>query len=108
MNSDGDRDVTAAKETETHGAQRRDEALLDQALAETFPASDPIAPAVEARAPAAEVQDAGPSEKAVASARWPRRAKRVAPALIAVGALAVTLTAVRRIRSGQNAHKVRG
>jgi hypothetical protein len=108
MNPDRDRDVAVADETKTHGARPHDESLLDQALAETFPASDPIAPAVEARSPTARDQDAAMSGKTGGAARWRGRVKRVAPAAMALGALVVALRAVRRMRGGQNAHKARG
>jgi len=63
---------------------RHEDALLDQALLETFPASDPISPAVEAR-PQAEHS----------AARWRQRARRMAPTLLTLGAVVVTLTAMR-------------
>lgn len=61
---------------------RHEEGLLDQALAETFPASDPISPAVESRLGSAD-------------ARWGRRLRRAAPSLVALGAAAIVLLATR-------------
>lgn len=75
---------------------RHEEALLDQAVAETFPASDPISPAVAARM---EPGDAQWDENFTnASARFTDRMRRNAPALIAIGTAAVALMAMRALR----------
>jgi hypothetical protein len=73
-----------------------DEALLDQAVAETFPASDPISPAVAAYM---EPGDARRDENLTnGAARFTRRFGRNAPALIAIGTAAVALFAMRALR----------
>ncbi len=99
-----DEDVAAAVKIPPQGAKRHEEALLDQALAETFPASDPISPAVEARLQAAEAPPQTVGEEPRQSFDTPRLSRRllhVAPTLIAFGAFAVALTAMRRARSGR-------
>ena len=80
------------------GSPRHEDALLDQALLETFPASDPISPAVEARMQAVEATES--SEQAPAPS-LSRRLLRVAPTLVAFGALAIALSAVRSAKSGR-------
>jgi hypothetical protein len=80
------------------GSPRHEDALLDQALLETFPASDPISPAVEARLQSAEVPE---SSDQVTTRSLSRRLLRVAPTLIAFGALAIALSAVRSAKSGR-------
>jgi hypothetical protein len=45
----------AATNTPPLDSRRHQEALLDQAVADSFPASDPIAPAVQARLEPADV-----------------------------------------------------
>ena len=74
---------------------QHDEGLLDQALAETFPASDPISPAYEARMQAEEEARARAQ-----SATWSRRLRRAAPSLIAFGAAALVLLTVPPRRRG--------
>lgn len=74
---------------------RYEEALLDQAVAESFPASDPISPAVAARMEPADVQ--WDDSSASASARTDR-VRRNAPALIAIGTAAVAWMAMRAFR----------
>ena len=75
---------------------RHEEGLLDQAVAETFPASDPISPAVAARMEPADVQwDESFTNQ---PARFTDRVRRNAPALIAIGTAAVALMALRSIR----------
>lgn len=75
---------------------RYEEALLDQAVAESFPASDPISPAVAARMEPADVRwDDGFTS---ASARFNDRVRRNAPALIAIGTAVVALMAMRAFR----------
>ena len=78
------------------GSPRHEDALLDQALLETFPASDPISPAVEARMKAVEATE---SPDRATRRSLSRRLLRVAPTLIAFGAFAVALTAVRSAKS---------
>jgi len=84
-------DETAAVAPPSAASPRHEEALLDQALLETFPASDPISPAVEAR-----LQGGDTGHPAV---RWRQRVRRVAPTLLTLGAVVVTLTAMRAARS---------
>ena len=75
---------------------RHEEALLDQAVAETFPASDPISPAVAARMEPADTQwDENLTNR---SARFADRVRRNAPALIAIGTAAVALLTMRALR----------
>jgi len=75
---------------------RHEEALLDQAVAETFPASDPISPAVAARMEPADVQwDENVTNE---SARFTDRVRRNAPVLIAVGTAAMALLAMHAMR----------
>lgn len=76
---------------------RHEEALLDQAVAETFPASDPISPAVEARVEAADARRNESFTKA--SERFSERVRRNAPALVAIGTAAFALMAMRALRS---------
>ena len=73
---------------------RYEEALLDQAVAESFPASDPISPAVAARMERADVQWDDSSTSA--SARTDVR--RSAAALIAIGTAAIAWLAMRAFR----------
>jgi hypothetical protein len=96
----------AAVKIPPQDAPHHDEALLDQALHETFPASDPISPAYEARLQAAEERRAadaatGPAAGQDTAQRWSRRLIRAAPTLIAFSAFAVALTAVRSARAGR-------
>lgn len=81
------------------GTPRREEALIDQALVETFPASDPISPAVEMPAVSPGPTARGPIER---RARWSARVARTAPALIGFGTFALALSLMRaaRRRSG--------
>ena len=99
-----DDNVAAAVKIPPQGTKRHEEALLDQALAETFPASDPISPAVEARLQATEAPpqtiDEEPRQSS-ATARLSRRLLRAAPTLIAFGALAVVLNVMRSARAGR-------
>jgi hypothetical protein len=73
---------------------RHDEALLDQALEETFPASDPISPAHQARAEA---------ENAAAGRHpfGPRRLREIATPLLILGAAAIALLSLNSIRRGR-------
>jgi hypothetical protein len=73
---------------------RHDEALLDQAVAETFPASDPIAPAVAAR-----MEPADREISTGAGARLGDRVRRHAPSLlVAIGMAALALLALSALR----------
>ena len=74
---------------------RHEEALLDQAVAESFPASDPISPAVLERMEPADVQYEKFTDD---SARLRERVRRNAPTLIAIGTAAVALLAMRAFR----------
>lgn len=69
---------------------RHDEGLLDQALAETFPASDPISPAYEAR-----LQREEDARLSAGRAAFNRRLRRAAPSLFALGAAALILLVTR-------------
>jgi hypothetical protein len=72
------------------------EALIDQALHETFPASDPISPSIrESDATRRVSTHAGPIER---RARWSARVARTAPSLIGFGAFAVALSLMRAAR----------
>ena len=73
---------------------RHDEALLDQSVAETFPASDPIAPAVAARSEPADVN----WDEISTRGGLRGRIRQNAPALIAIGTAAVALLAIRALR----------
>lgn len=74
---------------------RHEEALLDQSVAETFPASDPISPAVAARLEPADVRN---DAILAGDGRASERMRNVAPALIALGTAAVALLALRALR----------
>lgn len=80
---------------------RHDEALLDQSVAETFPASDPISPAVAARMEPADVRN---DDGALHGSRVADRWRRNAPALIAIGTAAVALLALRALRGHREEH----
>ncbi len=60
-----------------------DERLLDQAIAESFPASDPISPAYEASLEPVLL------EEGRARDLWKRRLRKATPSLIALGSAAV-------------------
>ncbi len=77
-----------------------EEALLDQAVAETFPASDPISPAVMERM---EPGDAQWNEISTnPGARFTDRLRRNAPALVAIGTAAVALLVMRALRGDRH------
>lgn len=78
---------------------RHEEALLDQAVAESFPASDPISPAVIERMEPADVQYEKFTDD---SARFRERVRRNAPTLIAMGTAAVALLAMRALRRNRS------
>ena len=61
----------------------RDEHLLDQAIAESFPASDPISPAYEASLEPVLLGENRSREL------WKRRLRKARPSLIALGSAAV-------------------
>jgi hypothetical protein len=90
-------DDAAAVKIPPLGTPRHEDALIDQALLETFPASDPISPAVEARMQAAE--DAAESRRESPAPPLGRRLLRVAPTLIAFSVFAVALSAFRSKKS---------
>ena len=82
-------------------SSRHEERLLDQAVAESFPASDPISPAVAARMEPADVnwdENSTNNDAARAAARL----RRNAPVLIALGTAAVALLAMRALRSDRD------
>jgi hypothetical protein len=60
-----------------------DERLLDQAIAESFPASDPISPAYEASLEPVLLEESRAREI------WKRRLRKATPSLIALGSAAV-------------------
>lgn len=69
------------------------ERLLDQAIAESFPASDPISPAYEASLDPVLLEDNRSREV------WKRRLRKATPSLIALGSAAVVdLVAVYLLR----------
>lgn len=71
----------------------RDEHLLDQAIAESFPASDPISPAYERGLEPVLFENNRSREV------WKRRMRKAAPSLIALGGAAVVaLVAVYVLR----------
>ena len=75
---------------------RYEEALLDQAVAETFPASDPISPAVPSRLePGDTRRDDGFTNE---TSRLSERMRRNAPLLVAIGTAAVALLVMRALR----------
>ncbi len=71
----------------------RDERLLDQAIAESFPASDPISPAYEASLEPVLLEENRSREL------WKRRLRKARPSLIALGTAAlIALIAVYVLR----------
>lgn len=69
------------------------ERLLDQAIAESFPASDPISPAYEASLEPVLLEQNRSREQ------WKRRLRKATPSLIALGGAAVVaLVAVYVLR----------
>ena len=81
---------------------RHEEALLDQAVAETFPASDPISPAVAARM---EPADASLDQNLPdGAARLSDRIGRNTPLLVGIGTAALALLAMRALRGGRSRH----
>jgi hypothetical protein len=84
-------------------SRRHQEALLDQAVADSFPASDPIAPAVQARLEPADVSlDDQFTDNGT---RFRSRVLQAAPSLIAIGTAAVALMALRAIRNSRAAKR---
>lgn len=74
-------------------AHEHEEHLLDQAIAESFPASDPISPAYEASLEPVLFENTRSREI------WKRRLRKAAPSLIALGSAAVVaLVAVYVLR----------
>ncbi len=74
-------------------APEHDERLLDQAIAESFPASDPISPAYEASLEPVLLENTRSREM------WKRRLRKATPSLIALGSAAViALVAVYVLR----------
>ncbi len=64
-------------------APGHEEHLLDQAIAESFPASDPISPAYEASLEPVLLENNRRSDV------WKRRLRQATPSLIAIGSIAV-------------------
>ena len=75
---------------------RHDEALLDQAVAETFPASDPISPAF------AEKLEPGDVRRDVLTRP---RAKRNGAAWIGVGTAVLAFLVMRALRGGPSSDR---
>ena len=74
-------------------APEHEEHLLDQAIAESFPASDPISPAYESSLEPVLF------DNSATRAEWKRRLRKATPSLIAIGSIAlVTLAAVYVLR----------
>ena len=74
-------------------APEHEEHLLDQAIAESFPASDPISPAYESSLEPVLF------DNSATRAEWKRRLRKATPSLIAIGGIAlVTLAAVYVLR----------
>lgn len=79
---------------------RHEEALLDQAVAESFPASDPISPAMPSRLEPGDVsRDA---EFTKQPSRFSERMARNAPVLVMIGTVAVALVAMRALRRSRS------
>jgi len=91
MTQQTEQSANAAVRVPPTGTPRHEEALIDQALLETFPASDPISPAVEARIDAARERASAVGGSA---AVWRARMRRLAPTLFTVGATALVLKAM--------------
>ena len=69
-------------------APEHEERLLDQAIAESFPASDPISPAYQSSLQPVLLENDRSREI------WKRRLRRAKPSLIALGGAAVLALAV--------------
>ena len=69
--------------TKTRATPEHDERLLDQAIAESFPASDPISPAYEASLEPVLLENDRSRNL------WKRRLRKATPSLIALGSAAV-------------------
>lgn len=74
--------------TPSMNTPEHEERLLDQAIAESFPASDPISPAYEAGLEPVLLEDQRAREV------WKRRLRKATPSLIAIGSIAVISLAV--------------
>jgi hypothetical protein len=79
---------------------RHEEALLDQAVAESFPASDPISPAMPSRPEPGDV--ARDEEFTNRPLRQSARMGRNAPLLAMIGAAAFALLAIRALRRNRS------
>ena len=79
---------------------RHEEALLDQAVAESFPASDPISPAMPSRPEPGDVSRA--EEFTKRPYELSQRLARNAPLLVMIGAAAFALLAIRALRRGRS------
>ena len=79
--------------TKTRSGPEHQERLLDQAIAESFPASDPISPAYESSLEPVLLENNRSRDL------WKRRLRRATPSLIALGSAAVVaLVAVYLLR----------
>lgn len=79
---------------------RHEEALLDQAVAESFPASDPISPAMPSRPEPGDV--ARDEEFPNRPSRRSDRMARNAPLFVMIGAAAFALLAIRALRRSRS------
>lgn len=78
----------------TANSPEHEDYLLDQAIAESFPASDPISPAYEASLEPVLLENNRSRD------RWKRRLRTATPSLIALGSAAViALVAVYVLRN---------
>ena len=75
---------------------RHDDALLDQAVAETFPASDPISPAVPSKL---EPGDVRREQHAASGERFLDRLAHASPAVIGLGTAALAWIVMRALSS---------
>jgi len=79
--------------TTTRSGPEHQERLLDQSIAESFPASDPISPAYESSLEPVLLENNRPRQV------WKRRLRKATPSLIALGSAAlVALIAVYVMR----------
>lgn len=84
--------------TVTKSGPEHQERLLDQAIAESFPASDPISPAYESSLEPVLLENNRSRDL------WKRRLRKATPSLIALGSAAViALVAVYVLRDRRSA-----
>lgn len=77
-------------------SSRHDDALLDQAVAETFPASDPISPAVPSKLEPGDVRRDG---QVATGESFLQRLANASPALIGIGTAALAWIVMRALSS---------